>query len=275
MTTPLTPHPTGRRALVTGCSSGIGRATALELAGRGYEVTATARRPETLAGLPVARTLALDVDDDASVAAARAAVGPIDVLVNNAGFGIEGAVEEVPLDDVRRAFETNVFGPARMIQAFLPDMRQQGSGAIVNVTSVAGIAAPPLAGFYAATKFALEALSEALAFEVGHFGVRVVIVEPGGIATEFGANMVDHRDRPGPYVDLARQWAGATETLRGGQAAPGPETVATAIAEALEADQAPLRLPVGTDAELVAATRAALPFDEFQAAMRQVLGIEW
>ena len=128
-----------KSAIVTGCSTGIGRATAVELSKRGYEVTATARRPEQLAALDVARTVALDVDDDASVAAAVANVGPVDVLVNNAGFGIDGAVETVPLTEVRRMFETNFFGAARMIQAFLPSMRERGEGA--SSTS------PPLQGW--------------------------------------------------------------------------------------------------------------------------------
>ena len=115
-----------RSALITGCSSGIGRATAVELTKRGYDVVATARRPETLDDLDVARRLALDVDDDASVASVREAVGAVDVLVNNAGFGVEGPVESVPLTEVRRLFETNFFGAARMIQAFVPAMRERG-----------------------------------------------------------------------------------------------------------------------------------------------------
>jgi NAD(P)-dependent dehydrogenase (short-subunit alcohol dehydrogenase family) len=264
-----------RRAIVTGCSTGIGRATATELTDRGYEVIATARRPETLADLKVAQTLALDVDSDASVAAALAAVGPVDVLVNNAGFGLEGAVETTPLDDVRRAFETNVFGSVRMIQAFLPAMRERGSGAIVNVTSTAGIAAPPLAGYYASTKFALEAISESLHLEVGHFGVKVIVIEPGFIETSFGTNAVDHREEPGPYRELAEQWAGAQATLSGGQAPPGPELVAAVIADALESDQRRLRWPVGSDAEMVAAARQGASYDDFEATMRAFLGLDW
>ena len=200
---------TNKRAIITGCSTGIGRATAIELTARGYDVIATARRRETLDDLKVAETLALDVDDDASVEAACAAAGPVDVLVNNAGFGVEGAIETVPIDEVRRMFETNVFGSARMIQAFLPAMRERGSGAIVNVASTAGIAAPPLGGYYAASKFALEGLSEALHLEVGHFGVRVIVIEPGLIETSFGANVLDHRGELGPYEELAQVWASA------------------------------------------------------------------
>jgi NAD(P)-dependent dehydrogenase (short-subunit alcohol dehydrogenase family) len=266
---------TSKRAIITGCSTGIGRATAIELSARGYDVIATARRRETLDDLKVAETLALDVDDDASVAAALAAVGPIDVLVNNAGFGVEGAVETVPLDEVRRMFDTNLFGAARMIQAFVPGMRERGSGAVVNVSSVAGIAAGPLAGYYSASKFALEALSESLHLEVGHFGVRVVVIEPGNIETQFGANVRDHREEPGPYRELADIWQGAQGTLSGGEPAPGPELVAAVIADALESDRAQLRWPVGSDAEMIAAARQGMSYDDFEAAMRAVLQLDW
>ena len=262
-------------ALVTGCSTGIGRATAIELTKRGLEVTATARRPKQLEGLDVARSLALDVDSDASVADAVAEVGPIDVLVNNAGFGIDGAVETVPLADVRRAFETNFFGAARMIQAVLPSMRERGSGVIVNVTSVAGVVAVPLGGYYSATKFALEALSESLHLEVGHFGIRVVIVEPGAIETSFGTNLVDFRDEPGPYQPLASIWRSGMERLSGGRAAPGPELVASAIADAVTSEDHRLRIPVGADAEMVVAARNDMTYDGFEAAMRQALNIDW
>jgi NAD(P)-dependent dehydrogenase (short-subunit alcohol dehydrogenase family) len=236
---------------------------------------ATARRPESIADLKVASTCALDVDDDASVATALRQVGSIDVLVNNAGFGCDGAVEDVPLSDVRRTFETNFFGAVRMMQAFLPGMREQGSGAIVNVSSVAGIAVGPLSGFYSASKWALEAVSEALHLEVGHFGVRVLIIEPGSIQTSFGTNLVDHRWEDGPYRPLADQWTSASEVLSGGGEAPGPELVATAIADALQNDAAPLRLPVGSDAALVASARGGTPYAEFESLMRATLKIDW
>ena len=244
-----------QRALITGCSTGIGRATAVDLHARGYEVIATARRLETIEDLEVAGRMALDVDSDESVANVVAEAGPIDVLVNNAGFGVEGSIETVPLDEVRRMFETNVFGSARMIQAFLPGMRERGAGTIVNVTSTAAIAAPPLGGYYSATKYAMTAISEALKLEAGHFGIRVFAIEPGVIETSFGANALDHRAEPGPYEELGVLWTKAQEILGGGQAAPGPELVATAIAAALESDGSRLRWPVGQDAELVAAAR--------------------
>ncbi len=266
---------TNRRALVTGCSSGIGRATALELTARGYEVVATARRLDAIDDLKVAQTATLDVDSDESVAQVRAEVGPVDVLVNNAGFGVEGSVEEVPLSDVRRMFETNFFGAARMIQAFLPAMRERGRGSIVNVTSVAGVAVGPLSGYYSASKFALEALSEALYLEVGHFGVDVLIIEPGAIETSFGTNVVDYRGNPGPYTPLATQWESAMGVLGGGQPAPGPELVALAIADALDAKSHPLRVPVGSDAELVTGARHTVSYESFESTMRQVLKLDW
>ena len=266
---------TSERALITGCSTGIGRATAIELSQRGYEVIATARRPETIQDLDVAGRLALDVDSDESVAAAVDEAGPIDVLVNNAGFGVEGPIESVPLDEVRRMFETNVFGSVRMIQALLPGMRERGHGAIVNVTSTAAIASPPLGGFYAATKFAMEAVSEALKLEAGHFGIRVFAIEPGVIETSFGENAVDHRGEPGPYEELGTLWAKAMDTLAGSEPAPGPELVATAIATALESDGSQLRWPVGQDAEMIAAARTGTGYDEFVAGMRAVLNLDW
>jgi NAD(P)-dependent dehydrogenase (short-subunit alcohol dehydrogenase family) len=265
----------GKRVLITGCSSGIGRATALELGRRGYEVIATARRVEAIADLDVAQRLALDVDDDRSVSAVRGAIDPVEVLVNNAGFAVEGATETVPLSDAQRMFDTNFFGAARMIQAFVPAMRERGRGAIVNVSSIAGVAAAPLGGYYAASKFALEALSEALHFEVGHFGVRVIVIEPGRIETNFGANLIDHRAEPGPYEELGAIWEKAAERLRQDGDVPGPELVARTIADALDADTGPLRIPVGGDAEMVSDARHAMTFAEFESTMRAMLEVNW
>lgn len=262
------------RALITGCSTGIGRATALELTKQGYEVVATARRPETIEDLDVAAKLALDVDDDASVARAAAEAGEIDVLVNNAGFGIHGPVERMPLDAVRRLFETNLFGVVRTIQAFAPQMRERERGAIVNVSSVSGRVSAPLGGFYSATKFAVEALSEALHYELGHFGIRVVIIEPGIIETRFDTNrVVIGCDEP-PYDELDEQWRASREKLQQG-AAPGPELVAQTIADALATDEPRLRWPVGADANMVLEVRNSSSDEEFEAAMRAALGLTW
>ncbi|HZR15252.1 MAG TPA: SDR family oxidoreductase [Acidimicrobiia bacterium] len=267
------------RILITGCSSGIGRATAVELAKRGHEVVATARRPETIEDLDVAMRLALDVVDDASVRAAVAGAGDVDVLVNNAGYGVVGPVERLPLDDVRRMFETNVFGAWRMIQAVLPAMRARGSGVIVNVSSLAGRVSSPLNGGYSGSKYALEAVSEALHYEVGHFGIRVVVVEPGRFATRFGETEQRFALDGPPYDELDRLWHEAQAKLPTGAEAgsepPGPEVVAVAIADAIEDDTTPLRRPVGVDAEMVVATRASMDDATFEATMREVLGLDW
>lgn len=261
------------RVLITGCSSGIGRATAGELASRGHEVIATARRPETLDDLDVKERLALDVTNDSSVRAVAEAAGPVDVLVNNAGVSMRGPVEDVPLDAVRQLVETNVYGPIRVIQAFVPGMRERGSGVVVNVSSVAGRVGLPLSGYYSASKFALEAISEALQYEMRRFGIRVVIVEPGYVATNI-SEAAARFNVDGVYAPLYEQMSRADEQLLGGER-PGPEIVATAIADAVERDDTPLRVPVGVDAELATATRAALSDAEFEETMRRSLALDW
>ena len=262
------------RVLITGCSTGIGRATAIELTGRGHHVTATARRLETLDDLDVAATATLDVDSDESVAAAVAAAGDVDALVNNAGFEVQGPIERAALSDVRDMFETNVFGLARMVQAVAPQMRERGGGTIVNLSSIAGIVAPPLGGYYAASKYAVEAISEAMHLELRHFGVRTVSIEPGPFATNFRANIRSSGVDMAPWDELRDQWDGSTDQLAGGTP-PGPEAVAVAIADAIEADDPPLRIPVGDAAEMIVALRATSDDATFEAAMRETLGLTW
>ncbi|MDR3649061.1 MAG: SDR family oxidoreductase [Acidimicrobiales bacterium] len=262
------------RVLITGCSTGFGRATAVELATRGYEVVATARRPETLADVDAAARLALDVTDDASVSAAVAAAGTVDVLVNNAGVGIGGPIELVPMAEVRRVFETNVFGPLRMMQAVLPQMRARGSGTVVNVSSVSGRVSAPLAGFYAATKYALEAMSEALHVEAAHFGIRTIVIEPGFFKTNISESHHDYGVESPPYDELANTM-NRLESELGRAAAPGPEVVATAIADAIETPGEVWRFPVGTDAQMVLGARASMDDVTFEKAMREVLNLDW
>ena len=264
------------RVLITGCSSGFGRSAATELTTRGHEVIATARRPEVLADLDVAAKLALDVDSDASVAACIAAAGPVGALVNNAGFGIIGPVEHLPIDEGKRLFETNFFGALRMIQAVLPQMRERGDGTIVNVTSVAGRVSPPLDGMYAGTKFALEGLTEALKLEVNHFGIKVALVEPGFFETAFSDNARRFGMDSAPYDELEVAWSKAMERLRGGtSAAPGPEIVATVIADVVESDAPALRNPVGDDAQMVLGARGQMDDATFEATMRESLELDW
>ena len=263
------------RVLITGCSTGFGRASAIELTKRGHEAIATARRPETLEDLDVAQRLRLDVDNAASVADVMAAVGQVDALVNNAGFGIQAPIERVPIDEIRRMFETNVLGAVRMMQAVLPQMRERGSGTIVNVTSLAGLVTGPIGGAYAATKHALEAISEALHYEVGHFGIRVALIEPGYFETEFqGKEPRFGLDEP-PYDQLDREWSVAFDKLRGDDSPAGAEPVAQVIADAVEGKDDKLRWPVGADAEMVLAARNSMDDATFEATMRQALELTW
>jgi len=275
----------GKSVLITGTSTGIGRAAAEMLAAKGYRVLATMRTPEK--GRDLAENakangwdltvVPLDVRDGASVGGALDQAGDIDVLVNNAGFEVWGPLEEMTVDDVKDQFETNVYGPFRLITAVLPRMRQRGSGVIVNVSSVAGRVSAPLNGLYSASKFALEALSETIHYEVGHFGVRCHIVEPGGVATPFPDNRrlvgAAAGDEGSPYRELITQWEAAADRLTGGARAQ-PEDVAAAILDAIETGDK-LRYPVGQDANLVFTARKAMDDAQFESAMRQQLGLAW
>jgi NADP-dependent 3-hydroxy acid dehydrogenase YdfG len=266
--------------LITGCSSGIGAATAEHLAQHGYTVYATARRTETLAPLIAAgcRALALDVIDEESMRAAVAQVeaehGAVGALVNNAGYSQSGALESIPLDDIRRQFETNVFGLIRMCQLVLPGMRNAGAGRIVNIGSMGGKLTFPGGGVYHATKYSVEALSDALRFEVQGFGVKVVLIEPGLITTEFARTAVGSVDgiaAVGPYTAFNRAVAERTEGAYTGVLAKlggGPEDVARVIRRALEARRPKPRYTVTPSASLAIAQRRMVSDRVWDRAMR-------
>jgi len=258
------------RILITGCSKGLGRATALELTRRGHEVIATARKPESLASLPVAARLALDVRDAASVRRAAAEAGRVDVLVNNAGEIAVGPLESIPFDEIQKLYDINVFGTLRTIQAFAPAMRERGSGTIVNMSSVVGRLALPLTGVYASTKWAIEALSESLRIELGHFGVRVVVIEPGQVGTGALDAPRTYFVEKDPYTRLAK----ARRAPPREQMTP-PETIARTIADAVEAPERKFRWPAGKDAEAMLTARAQLDDSSFDAALRSAFGIDW
>ncbi|HEY0169390.1 MAG TPA: SDR family NAD(P)-dependent oxidoreductase [Jatrophihabitans sp.] len=259
--------------VVTGCSSGIGQATAALLARRGHTVYATARQRQSLAALEAAgcRTLSLDVTDEDSMRAAVDTVvseaGAVGALVNNAGYSQSGALETLALDDVRRQFETNVFGLLRMCQLVLPSMRQQGRGRIVNVSSMGANFTFPGGGSYHATKYAVEALSDALRFEVAGFGVGVSIVQPGIIRTSFSERAVAEVPKPaaeaGPYDDFNASVARATQTVyeQGALARLGgdAEDVAKVIARAITARRAPIRVRVTPSAHYLVNQRRLMP----------------
>jgi NAD(P)-dependent dehydrogenase (short-subunit alcohol dehydrogenase family) len=258
-----------KAVLITGCSSGIGHATAEHLAARGWTVYASARRTESIEDLAErgCRTLSLDVTDEDSMRAAVTAVedaeGAVGVLVNNAGYSQSGAIETLPLDRLRAQFETNVFGLIRMCQLVLPGMRRQGGGRIVNVSSMGGRLTFPGGGAYHGTKHAVEALSDALRFEVRGFGVDVVLIEPGLIKTRFGetaAGSIDAAvaDGDDPYADFNAAVGAATAEVYEGPLARlggGPETVARAIERAICARRPKTRYKVTPSARLILAQR--------------------
>jgi NAD(P)-dependent dehydrogenase (short-subunit alcohol dehydrogenase family) len=257
--------------LITGCSTGIGRETAKHLAAKGMNVYASARRPESIADLAEAgcKTLALDVNDESSMSAAVAEVeraeGAVWGLVNNAGYSQSGAVETIPLDSLRSQFETNVFGLVRMCQLVLPGMRRAGSGRIVNISSMGGKLTFPGGGAYHATKHAVEALSDALRFEVAGFGVGVVIIEPGLITTSFGdtavSSLEETGESEGPYGEFNAAVGKATAEAYEGPLAKlggGPDKVARKIETALTAKNPRPRYKVTPSAGLAMAQRRLL-----------------
>jgi NADP-dependent 3-hydroxy acid dehydrogenase YdfG len=257
--------------LITGCSSGIGAATAADLVSNGFTVYATARRPETLKELADkgCRTLALDVTDEESMSAAVAAVekaeGSVGVLVNNAGYSQSGAIESIPLDDIRRQFETNVFGLIRMSQLVLPGMRKAGKGRIINIGSMGGKLTFPGGGSYHATKYAVEAISDAMRFEVQGFGVQVVLIEPGLITTEFAHAAVASTDalNDGPYADFNAKvgavTAGIYESRLAGLVGGGPDAVAEVIRKAIQSKNPKARYTVTPSATLGILQRQLTP----------------
>jgi NADP-dependent 3-hydroxy acid dehydrogenase YdfG len=265
--------------LITGCSSGIGHETARHLAAGGWTVYATARRPESLADLAEAgcRTLALDVTDQDSMRSAVAAVdedeGRVGALVNNAGYSQSGAVETLPMEKIRAQFETNVFGLVRMCQLVLPGMRAAGKGRVVNVSSMGGKLVFPGGGAYHATKFAVEAFSDALRWEVRGFGVDVAIIEPGLITTRFGETAAgslsdadgtdgEAQDTGDPYAQFNAAVGATTVAIYEGgplsRLGGGPETVARAIERAITARRPKPRYKVTASARLAIAQRRML-----------------
>jgi NAD(P)-dependent dehydrogenase (short-subunit alcohol dehydrogenase family) len=262
-----------KAVLITGCSSGIGRATAERLVGRGWRVYAIARKLESIEDLEArgCRLLALDVADEDSMQAAVRAVeeaeGAVGVLVNNAGYSRSGALESVPIDDVRRQFETNVFGLLRMCQLALPGMRRQRFGRVVNLSSMGGKLVFPGGGAYHATKYAVEALSDAMRFEVAGFGVDVVLIEPGLIRTGFAEAAVGSmagggEGEDGPYASFNSAVAASTAGVYQGplgRLGGGPETVARAIEKAISARRPRTRYPVTPSARVFMAQRRLLP----------------
>jgi len=260
---------TSRAVLVTGCSSGIGKATALALVGRGLPVWASARRPETLDDLAAAgcQVIQLDVTDEESriraIRTVEAKHGAVGTLVNNAGYSQIGPVEEVSLESLRRQFDTNVFGLVRLCQLVLPGMRAQSHGTIVNIGSAAGLVTPPASSAYSMTKYSLEALSDALRLEVRSFGVRVVLIEPGAVRSQFiatGQKTMPGIDTEGPYAIFKANLAKMIERTHrpGVRGILDAEDVAKVVMTAINARHPKPRYRIGSQARLMPQVRRIL-----------------
>ena len=269
------PDNSTKTALITGASSGIGEATALHLAELGYTVYAGARRVERMSDLADRgiRTRSVDVTDDPSMVALVEAIladtGRIDVLVNNAGYGLYGALEDVPVEEARRQFDVNIFGLARMTQLVLPQMRAQRDGYIVNISSMGGKIWEPLGSWYHASKFAVEGLSDSLRVEVAAFGIKVVIIQPGTIRSEWSGIAADKLEAASantPYAEQARLVGGGLRAVDHMRMASGPEVVAEAVGKAVQSPKPRTRYIVGGGARGILLAEAVLPdrgFDRF------------
>ncbi|TLY06652.1 MAG: SDR family oxidoreductase [Thaumarchaeota archaeon] len=264
-------------AIVTGSSSGIGYETALLLARNGFRTYATMRNLEKAKAISdiskseklALHTIKLDVTDEKSVNEAiktiKSDAGRIDVLVNNAGYGLTGSLEDLLMSEIKAQYETNVFGLIRVTQAVLPIMREQKSGIIVNISSIGGKMAIPLQSPYHGTKFAVEGLSESIAYELEPFGIKIVIIEPGAIKTNFDTGMVVAQKNQNPsspyYKSMQKLQSSINSVFKNGTP---PAKVAEVILNAITTPNPNLRYTVGEDAALLAQKRKELPDSEFQ-----------
>lgn len=266
-----------RVALVTGASAGIGKAIVRQLLGDGWTVYGAARRVENMSDIQTegASVLSLDVTDDASMTAAVTKLleteGRIDALVNNAGYGSYGAIEDVPIDEARRQFDVNVFGVARMTQLVLPSMREAGSGTIVNISSMGGRIWMPIGGWYHATKHALEVLSDALRVETKRFGINVVVIQPGAIESEWSAISADNLRKTASDSVYQHVIGPMARALEGYDKAAGPEVVARAVATAVNSAKPRRRYATPLDAKALIFLHWLLPDSLFERLLKAAL----
>lgn len=277
-----------KSVLITGCSSGFGYLLALLYSRKGYTTYASVRNTKSDGALKLTEIaekeklplhlLHIDVCDDALIKKAVESIqGPIDILINNAGFGIVGPVEEFSVAEIKEQYETNVFGMIRMIKAVAPKMRKQGNGMIINISSINGLIPFPLWGVYCSSKFAVEALTEALRFELAHFGIRVVLVEPGSFLTNFTENRKFTQTTESAttvYKDLTRgffdRFNRANNRIKKGVVRKlfSPEKVANKIYKLSQQKNPSFRNRVGIDAHVYYATRQILPYVLWEKLMR-------
>ena len=268
--------PDPRVVLITGASSGVGRATARLLSERSFTVFGTSRNPSSADGIPGVEMLPLDVHADDSVRACVEAVvnrsGRLDVVINNAGYELAGALEELSSEEARAQFETNFFGVVRMVNAVLPHMRQQGRGHIINVGSLTGLTAIPFLGIYSASKFALEGYTEALRQEVKPFNIQVSLTEAGFLRTP----MMNHRQVGARRMTEYEPWRRrALHAIRASEEkAPGPEVVAETLLGIISSNSPRLRYLIGQQAKSVARLRRFLPAGMFEQGVRRSFSLD-
>ncbi len=278
----MTTSSSQKVALVTGASSGMGHAFALHLQQAGFLVYGVARRVDRMEDLRThgIRTIAMDITDDESttqgVKKILTEAGRIDVLVNNAGYGSYGAVEDVPLEESRRQFEVNVFGAARLIQLVLPAMRSQHSGTIINITSMGGKIYTPFGAWYHATKFALESFSDCLRLETKPFGINVVVIEPGAIRTEWSGIAADHlvaTSGTGAYAEKAGKLAQSFRAETTAKRSSPPELVAKTVVKAATTRRPKTRYAVGFGAKPLILMRALLSDRAYDSVILRVVSV--
>jgi NAD(P)-dependent dehydrogenase (short-subunit alcohol dehydrogenase family) len=261
------------KVLITGTSRGLGRALANELSGKNYNVIASSRNIKDIENLETYKKISLDVTDDVQIKQAAQECGDIDVLINNAAYTVAGPLEAIPIKEIRKEYETNVIGPLKLIQTFIPGMRKKGKGIIVNISSSADRFAPPYGGSYSSAKAALAMMSEALHFEVSHFGIKVILIEAGAIKTNMPLKQKHFTINE--YSGLDAQMKTRAKKYFQEDTRPEPDVIAKMIVEKIEDPQSKFKIPIGKDAEYMIPLRQRLSDEEWEKSSPLKKGLEW
>ncbi len=261
-----------KKILITGTSRGLGRALAIELSERNYAVIAAARKINDLKDLNVLKTISLDVTNDEQITKAAADCGGIDILINNAAYTVAGPLESIPIEEIKKEYETNVIGPLKLIKTFLPGMREKGGGIIVNISSAADRFAPPYGGSYSSAKAALAMMSEALHFELKHFGIKVILIESGSIKTDMPVKQ-KHFTSP-EYQPLDEQMKLRFDDYLKNDKRPEPSEIAGIIADKMEDPETNFKVPVGKDAEYMISQHSGMSEEKWQNSL-MFKGLNW